>query len=343
MRYSRLPVGTQRAAHRRRALVPLRGEDARRATALRSRLVTVPQIGRRSGIRRLYLKDETSLPTGSTKDRMAGVAVPFLRNFGVREFALASTGNSARAFVHALRAYTDMRAHLFVGASFRNHAELSRLPEHINVTWVDGDYATTTRVAQGFSEDRGVFYEGGFFNPGRREGLKLAYLEALDQMEDEPTVVVQAVSSGMGIVAARKAFEEYRAMGVIRRTPRLVCAQQDTCAPMCTAFDAGLTSMSAPHIVIDPQGPASAILLGDPSRTYPYVREAVNATGGTFVAVDTERILDVHAAMLASDVHGCESSAVAIGAVEVLAARGDIDANDVVLVNVSGRVRSSRH
>ena len=65
---------------------------------------TVPAraLGAHIGLRSLYLKNETVLPTGTTKDRMAGVALAFLWERGVRAFCTSSTGNSSSAYAHAV-------------------------------------------------------------------------------------------------------------------------------------------------------------------------------------------------------------------------------------------------
>jgi threonine synthase len=59
--------------------------------------VEATPLGAAAGLPSLFLKDETGLPTGSTKDRMAAVALPYLYEHGVRTFATSSTGNSSSA------------------------------------------------------------------------------------------------------------------------------------------------------------------------------------------------------------------------------------------------------
>jgi threonine synthase len=50
------------------------------------------------GLKNLYIKDERQGPTGSFKDRQATVAISALREMGVDELVVASTGNVAIAY-----------------------------------------------------------------------------------------------------------------------------------------------------------------------------------------------------------------------------------------------------
>ena len=49
------------------------------------------------GLKNLYIKDERQGPTGSFKDRQATVAISALKEIGVDEIVVASTGNVAIA------------------------------------------------------------------------------------------------------------------------------------------------------------------------------------------------------------------------------------------------------
>ncbi|MBN8620384.1 MAG: pyridoxal-phosphate dependent enzyme, partial [Anaerolineae bacterium] len=57
------------------------------------------------GLKHLYIKDERQGPTGSFKDRQAAVAISALKEMGVNEVVVASTGNVAIAYAaYAARA-----------------------------------------------------------------------------------------------------------------------------------------------------------------------------------------------------------------------------------------------
>jgi threonine synthase len=77
-------------------------------------------LGAKLGLEWLYLKDETVLPTRTTKARMATVALSFLKETGVREFAASSTGNSSTAFGQYIGHCPGCRVYLFAGEDFLN-------------------------------------------------------------------------------------------------------------------------------------------------------------------------------------------------------------------------------
>src|SRR5258708_33873917 len=61
-------------------------------------IVRAEGLGDALGHPRLYLKDERQSPTGSFKDRQGSVSTSILRQAGIKECVLASTGNAAAAY-----------------------------------------------------------------------------------------------------------------------------------------------------------------------------------------------------------------------------------------------------
>lgn len=284
-----------------------------------------------------YAKWEGAHPTGSAKYPMAIVALTYMYERGVRAFAFSSTGNTTAAFASALPMWPGMTGHVFAPAGFPVPADA---PPNLIIYEVPGDYANAHHVAAAMRFD-GVVAEGGFFSVGRREGLKLAYLDALLAAPKPPTVVVQAVSSGMGIIAAAKAVAELAGMGLIERKPRLMAVQQASCAPMAASFRAGAAALRPGDVIRAPKGRAIAILLGDPSASYPYVRAAVAGSGGTVTEVpDTDTTAALHC-LRRHGLDACFSSATAVGALAGLRRSGWITDSDVVLVNLTGSAHSA--
>jgi len=325
---------------RYRELLPVVDAALLDAAARPTPAVHAWRLGEELGIPWLFLKDETGLPTGTTKDRMATVALAYLHECGVRAFCTSSTGNSSTAFAHRIVRFPGMKMVLFTAAEFVSRVDCppgAALEHHVleGATFVEAFAA-----ARAFAARHGLMSEGGYFNLGRREGLKVAFLEAAEQVPRPIDWYVQAVSSAMGVHGAWKGARELQALGRLERLPRLLCVQQESCAPMVAAWESGSATVRREHVVEHPRGIATAILRGDPTRTYPHVREIVLASGGTFVAVD-ERAMR-RAREQVQELAGldpCFAAAAAVAAAAKLAARGDIDREDVVLVNLTGRER----
>src|SRR5215469_5111252 len=202
-------------------------------------MIHAKRLGRELGMDSLYLKNETALPTKTTKDRMAAVSLAYLRERGVRSFCASSTGNSGTAFAYAIRAYPDMHLYLFTAEPFVprvKHADHSQVT-HFGMK--DASFVDAAVYAGRYAEKYGLVSESGFFNPARREGLKLAFLEASEQVPQPIDWYVQAVSSAMGVWGAFKGAKELLQLKRLRGLPRLLCVQQETCAPMVRAFADG--------------------------------------------------------------------------------------------------------
>lgn len=301
--------------------------------------VHAERLGRHLGMEALFVKDETVNPTRSTKDRMASVALARFGELGIRRLALASTGNSSTAYARAALLLGGFELHVFVGRRFLHRLNYGDHPS-VRTYVVGADFGHAGTAAKRFAESRGVTFEGGFFNPGRREGLKLAYLEAFDQLPVAPRYVVQAVSSGMGLLGAYKGALEYRALGRLPMLPAFVAAQQSSCAPMAAAFAEGAPAIERRHIVPDPRGVAEAILRGDPTQVYPYVNAVCRGTGGHIISSSAEEIRS--AQRLLADLEGlrvCYSSATALAGLIALRRSGDVPGDAPVLVNLTGADR----
>src|SRR3954452_15069733 len=179
---------------------------------------------------------------------------------------------------------------LITASQFRDRVDVPDGAEVVNYILPGATFVEAFEAAREFAEEHGLVSERGFFNPGRREGLKLAWLEAADQGPGPIDWYVQAVSSAMGVYGVYKGANELRALGRSERPPRLLCVQQETCAPMISAWEDDSEVIRPEHIVERPTGIAQAILRGNPSRAYPHVREIVVESGGGFVAVSESEI-----------------------------------------------------
>ncbi len=305
-----------------------------------SPMIHAVRLGQKLGLTALYLKDETAHPTGTTKDRMAAVALAYLHQHGVRAFTTSSTGNSSTAFARRITAFPDMHVDIFTAENFVSRVQHA---DHAQVTHFGlraASFVQAAAYASEYAQEHGLTAEGGFFNPGRREGLKLAFLEACEQVPAPIDWYVQAVSSAMGVYGAYKGARELRKLDRITHLPRLLCVQQESCAPMVRAYAEGSAIIRQEHRIDQPTGIAEAILRGDPSRAYPYIRRIVAESGGTFVAVSEEEIREARRNLEKLEgISVCFSAAAAVAGIGVLAESGAVERHAVVVVNLTGSDR----
>jgi threonine synthase len=323
-------------------LLPLEHLEQARGGGEPTPIVRAKTLEKRYGLKDLWLKDETVNPTRTTKDRMAACSLSRFSELGVEAFVASSTGNSSTSFGHWIERHGEgrMHAHLFCGSAwFSRHQHCAHAG--VTLTAVDGTFVEASAAAQGFAAAEGLVWEGGFFNPCRREGLKTAYLEAFDELPREPTVVVQAISSGMGMYGAWRGAKEYHQLGKLTRLPRLICIQQSSCAPMVRSFEAGAYEMCPEFVLADPSGIAEAILRGDPSGSYPYICKIVKESHGTFLDVSQTEIETAQRLLWEDEgLRACPASAAAVAGVNKLRGESSLQSDDVVLVNLAGGIRS---
>jgi threonine synthase len=167
--------------------------------------------------------------------------------------------------------------------------------------------------------------------------LKLAFLEASEQVSQPIDWYVQAVSSAMGVYGAYKGAKELLKLNRLQRLPRLLCVQQETCAPMAHAYADGSETIRPEHLVARPTGIAEAILRGDPTNAYPHVRRIVMESGGGFLIVSEAEIREARRKIEdCENISPCFSASAAVAGV-LKRARDDASLrNSVVVVNLSG-------
>jgi threonine synthase len=298
------------------------------------------RLGRDLGMKSLYLKNEGDLPTKSTKDRMASVSLAYLHERGVRSFCASSTGNSATSFAYGIRAYADMHLFLFTAAEFVPRVQHADHGQVTHFGMRDASFVEASEYAGTYAREHWLTSESGFFNPGRREGLKLAFLEASEQVPQPIDWYVQAVSSAMGVYGAYKGAKELFQMKRLALLPRLLCVQQETCAPMARAFADGSDTIRPEHRVARPTGIAEAILRGNPTRVYPHVRRIVIESGGSFVVVSEAEIREARRRVEESEgISPCFSAAAAVAGLIKLVRDDAFPTNSTVLVNLTGSDR----
>jgi len=181
--------------------------DARYSPAIHAKA-----LGARFGLPKLYLKDETVLPTRSTKDRMAAVALGFLWERGVRSFCTSSTGNSSTSYASAIRAFPDMTLHLFTAEDFVERVQHADHPQVQHFGMRDASFVDAFNHAATYAAQHKLVSERGFFNLGRREGLKMAYFEAYGSLAGVTGIpVLEKMLLGKGGLLSRKEDPETRA------------------------------------------------------------------------------------------------------------------------------------
>jgi threonine synthase len=291
-------------------------------------LVEAPGLAKAVGVGRLLIKNETTNPTWSFKDRGTVVAVADALCRGGRALGVVSTGNMA-ASVAAYGARA--RVPVLVLVSAETPAE--KLPPvavyGCTIVRVSGDY--------GALYYRSLELEGiRFVNsdaPTRVEGSKTIAFEICEQSRFvPPDWVIVPTSSGGNLRGILKGFEEMHEANLIPSVPRMVCAQASGCAPIATAWRRGDDTVTP---VVEPRTVAHAIANPFPPSGNAVLRK-LRKTAGTCVTVSDQTILDAQLEMASAGVFGQPVAAASLAAARVLAGSGVIGRDDTVVCVATG-------
>lgn len=192
------------------------------------------------GMTQLYIKDESTNPTGSFKARGLAVAVARAVELGIREFVIPTAGNAGGALA-AYAARAKVKAHVFMpkDAPLSNQTEVKI--SGADLTLVDGLISEAARQADEAARLHGWFDVSTFKEPYRCEGKKTLGLELAEAFDwNLPDVIIYPTGGGTGLVGMWKAFKELERMGLIgSNRPRMVSVQADGCAPIVRAIVEG--------------------------------------------------------------------------------------------------------
>lgn len=296
-------------------------------------LVHTEALTRATGLERLFIKNDTLLPTGSLKDRSNAVGISKGKELGVDTAAVVSTGNAA-ASVAAYAAVAGMQAVVIISASTSPQKVAQAAIYGARIIPVVGSYDQVAGIYRAAVEEFG-WYDCLSSNPYRLEGKKSYAFETWEQLEGEvPDWMCHCTAGGAGVVAAYKGFRELKGLGWMEKLPRMVVAQADACAPVVAAFERGADEVSP---VEAGETIAESIRVGKPSPMATRALWDVRASGGTAVGVTDDEIRSVQWLLArTAGIFGEPGGVVSVAAALKLKAQGKIQADDLVVCTVSG-------
>ncbi|MDW7759102.1 MAG: pyridoxal-phosphate dependent enzyme [Acidobacteriota bacterium] len=298
------------------------------------------------GIRcRVYAhRHDNNYATGTFKDLAGSVVASVLKESGIPDYVVASTGNVGVAYARYLAgAGTTLYAFIPRNSSVTQEAEISCFGQ--KAFRVDGDYQKAKEFAASFAAEHGMVLAAGNFDPMRIEAKKTMAYEWLRLMPEFPTVYIQALSGGTGPLAVAKAFREFDAAGLSLTLPRFLLVQSDKCPPMAEAWKKA-KAQGFPEgwernypIYHNPRTSIPTLATGYP-KTYPVLAPLVRRSGGEILAFSEKGALAVtRLTAFESAVRMGPAAAVAVGGFLKTLASGLIRNGDVVLLNIGEGIR----
>lgn len=300
-----------------------------------SPILDCPRLADELGLGKLWVKDESQLPTGTFKSRGMTLAVSMARHLGLKRLALPTAGNAGGAAA-AYAARAGMECYVFMPADTPAVNQMEPMLYGAKAYRVNGLITDCGKIVREGADKMGWFDLSTLKEPYRLEGKKTMGLEIAEQFGWRlPDVILYPTGGGTGLIGMWKAFRELTELGWLKAAtlPRLVSCQSDGCAPIVRAFESG-ARFAEPF----PNAHTIASGLRVPAAVGDFMMlDAIRESGGCAIAGRETTIGDwMRRASAATGVSVCPETAVCFDCIERLKKMGMIGTDDEVLVFNTG-------
>jgi threonine synthase len=204
-------------------------------------LLPCPRLGAAMGLKNLWIKDESQLPTGSFKCRGMTAAISMAKALGIKRLALPTAGNAGGAAA-AYGARAGMEVYVLMPEDTPIVNQFEAVLFGAKVFLVNGLINDCGKIVRTGAATMEWFDLSTLKEPYRIEGKKTMGLELSEQLDWKlPDSIFYPTGGGTGLIGMWKAFDELRQLGWLRskNMPRLYSCQSEGCAPIATAFARG--------------------------------------------------------------------------------------------------------
>ncbi len=282
-----------------------------------SNLFWAEQLGHRWGLDDLWIKQCGNSHTGSFKDLGMTVLVSMVKQMrhdgaDIPAVACASTGDTSAALA-AYCAIAGIPAVVFLPKNKVSAAQLVQPIAHGAITLaIDTDFDGCMEIVREVTTRHNI-YLANSMNSLRVEGQKTVSFELCQQFDWEAPDLVVIPGGNLGNVSALgKGFLMMRDLGLIRRLPRIMCAQAENANPLYKSYLTGFAEFEPMRA--NPTL-ASAIQIGNPVS----IRKAIRTLQQFDGIVEQASEQELAAAAAEGDLTGlynCPHTAVALAALK---------------------------
>ena len=274
---------------RYKALLPVPDdiEQSRNMEPGFTRLLKADNLGAALGIDNLWVKDDSTNPTNSFKDRVVACALSAALELHAKVFACPSTGNLANA-VAAAGARAGIKTVVFIPSNLEKPKQVNSAVYTDRLVAVDGNYDDVNKLASEIAgEEEGWAFVNVNVRPFYAEGSKTLGYEIAEQLGWRiPEQIVIPVASGSQLTKVDKAFQELITLGLVEDTPyKMYGAQATGCSPVSVAYKAGVDAIRP----VKPDTIAKSLAIGNPADGI-YVLDICRASGGAVEDITDDEV-----------------------------------------------------
>ena len=297
-----------------------------------TRLLEAKNLARELGIDKLWVKDDSTNPTNSFKDRVVACALSAARELDAKVFACPSTGNLANA-VAAAGARAGIPTVVFIPSNLETPKKVNSAVFTEKLVAVDGNYDDVNKLASEIAgEEEGWAFVNVNVRPFYAEGSKTLGYEIAEQLGWRlPDQVVIPVASGSQLTKVDKAFQELIALGLVEDKPYKVFGAQATgCSPVSVAYKAETDAIRP----VKPDTIAKSLAIGNPADGI-YVLDICRRTGGAVEDVSDDEVRDAIVLLARTEGIFTETAGgTTVGVLKKLVETGQLDTSlETVVIN----------
>jgi threonine synthase len=294
-----------------------------------------PQLKQALGLKHLWVKDESSNPTASFKDRASALLIARAREIGAEVIVTASTGNAGAALA-GMAAAVGHQAVIFAPQSAPPAKIAQLLVYGARVILVDDNYDAAYQLSLEATEEFGWYNRNTGYNPFTAEGKKTAAYEIwetvlLGKNHSRPLCVFVSVGDGNIISGLHKGFKDLYKIGQIEQMPRIFGCQSTGSAAIANAYAEGREEIQP----VSADTLADSISVNMPSDGYRAL-QAATQTSGAYLAVEDSEILDALADLGRVGIFAEPAGSTSYAGLKKALAEGLVTPEDPVLVLNTG-------
>ena len=296
-------------------------------------LIKADRLAKAIGLDTLWIKNDTTNPTWSFKDRVVSVAIARARQFGFTAMACASTGNLANS-VSAHAAAAGMEAYVFIPQDLEEGKVVGSAVYAPNLVMVDGNYDDVNRLCTELAGSHPWAFVNINVRPFYAEGSRTLAYEVAEQLGwRTPQRVVAPMASGSLFTKIWKGFQELHKVGLIDEPHvRMSGAQAEGCSPITTAF-ANHTLNFVPQ---KPNTIARSLAIGNPADGYYALKVMEETEGGAEMASDAEIVEGVKLLAETEGIFAETAGGTTIACLKKLVASGAIGRGEETVAFITG-------
>ncbi|TDL75417.1 threonine synthase [Rhodococcus qingshengii] len=291
--------------------------------------------GPKLGLKNLYFKNDTLMPTGSFKDRGFSLAISIAKELGISKGLTYSSGNAGASFAaYSSRAGIEATVLVEYLANPVKKAVISLYGANTATLHFDSFKEITDMLEQGVKE-LGLYQFVNFINPVRHEAMKSYAYEISEQLGwQAPDFMVHPVGTGGGIYGAWKGFKELKELDWIESLPKMVAVQPEATGPITRAYQKG--KRKAERYGDSSKTIAQSISGNAPIQDGERVLNAIYNSGGFAENVADDEIVEAIRWLGHEGICAEPASAASLAAVKRGVEEGRIKTDDCVVCVITG-------